>query len=193
MMEMYGTTVDRYMCSSVCPCPTGDHTAKFIEATGQTDDGLGFKINNRQARNGVDCNANINDLDRDRLVPMCFKSAGTSENFKDCWTTKLKAAFTLTKSAEEVQNIDSVIDVIGTIEEGLGDCSGACHKPLFGVLRKVTEGPVEEECVEVIVGTLSTLLGPAIVCILTFIVLLVACCGSCTLCRGFNKDDLETG
>lgn len=94
---------------------------------------------------------------------------------------------------ENVKHINDVVKFIGTIEESLKECSGACSIPLFGIMRSVKEGPVEEECVETIVGTLDSLLGPGIVCLLTFFILLCACCGSCTLCRGFNKDDLMTG
>lgn len=132
-------------------------------------------------------------------IPLCFGSAGTHETFKACWekpNTGLKALFKAAigdKDKQDIENIDAVIDFIGSIEEGLSDCSGACKVPMFGIVRPVKEGPATHECVENIVDSLSTLLGPGIVCLLTFFVLLCACCGSCTLCRGFNKDDLETG
>lgn len=105
----------------------------------------------------------------------------------------MKKMEALSGDEKKVSDINDVIKFIGTIEESLKECSGACSVPLFGIMRSVKEGPVTEECVETIVGTLDTLLGPGIVCLLTFFILLCACCGSCTLCRGFNKDDLMTG
>jgi hypothetical protein len=87
--------------------------------------------------------------------------------------------------------IDAALDFFGKLEAELEGCSGACSLPLFGVTRKISEGPATKECVENIIETLDTLLGPGIVCLFTFFVLFAACCGGCTLCRGYNKDDLD--
>lgn len=92
---------------------------------------------------------------------------------------------------DDVDDIDNVIKFIAEIEKSFGDCNGACHRPLFGISRSVADGPVAKECIENVVDSMKGLLGPGIVCLLTSFVLLAACCGSCTLCSGFNKDDLE--
>jgi len=90
-------------------------------------------------------------------------------------------------------DIDLAINFFGNLETSLETCSGACAKPLFGISRDVGKGPVQKECVENIVDTLESLMGPGIVCLLTFFILLCACCGGFPLCCGFNEDDLETG
>ena len=141
-------------------------------------------------------------LDSAPKVPMFWvtpKEGGpyAFDSFDQCWNDKengLKKRFSeLGKSEDDVKSIDTAIGFFGKIEEELEDCSGACALPLFGIKAKVSGGPAKKECVENIIESLDTLLGPGIVCLLTFFVLIAACCGGCTLCRGFNKDDLEQG
>jgi len=136
------------------------------------------------------------------MIPLHWVTPGSAgpfahESFYDCWNAPkekngLKAWMTANGKGG-IKDIDAAIDFFGKIEEELGDCAGACATPLFGVKAKISNGPVTLECVEIIIETLDTLLGPGIVCLLTFFVLLAACCGSITLCRGFNEDDLEQG
>jgi hypothetical protein len=80
------------------------------------------------------------------------------------------------------------------IEKDL-DCSSACYLPLFGVSRPLSKGPVERQCVDVIIDSLDSLTAPGVVCLLTFFVLICACCGSIPLCSGFTEDEgkLEEG
>lgn len=71
------------------------------------------------------------------------------------------------------------------------ECSGACRYPLFGINRKISDGPVETECVTVMMDSLETLAGPGVLCLLTFFILMAACFGSFPLCGGFN--DVQDG
>lgn len=80
---------------------------------------------------------------------------------------------------------------LSMIEEEM-ECSGACWKPLFGVARNLADGPVAAECVEVLTDSLATLMGPAVVCLITFFVLLCAFCCSIPLCTGFDPDEKDS-
>ena len=82
-----------------------------------------------------------------------------------------------------------MVEFIGEVEDGL-DCSGACSKPLFGVTRSIADGPVEKDCVTALIDTLDTLVAPAVVCLLTFFILIFSCIGGCWLCCG-NDDKTD--
>lgn len=44
MQKMYGETVDKYMCTGVCPCPEGKWVASYNTAVSVGTDGKGKRI-----------------------------------------------------------------------------------------------------------------------------------------------------
>lgn len=65
------------------------------------------------------------------------------DSFLKCWDDKdngLKIA--LKAQGVDVDNIDIAIKFFGGIETNLETCSGACHKPLFGISSTIADGPV---------------------------------------------------
>lgn len=124
------------------------------------------------------------------MIPLFFP-ADPSQNpgpvktyqatFKACFDSTLKAEL-------NDENVNTAIEFFAKLEADL-ECSGACATPLFGVSRAVADGPVTQDCVAVIIDSLEDLLAPGIVCLLTFFVLLCACCGSIPICSGFDKEE----
>merc|ERR1711976_636947 len=117
---------------------------------------------------------------------------GTSfgDGEKSCWGSDdgLRRYFTDDGTPDKIDIVDKMLEFIGEVEEAM-DCSSACAKPLFGVTRSLADGPVEAECVDRLIDTLDTLVAPAIVCLLTFFILLFSCIGGCWLCCGNNKHE----
>jgi len=71
------------------------------------------------------------------------------------------------------------------------DCSGVCWTPLFGISRNIADGPPDVECVGALIDTLDSLMGPAIICLITAFIMMCACCASIPLCTGYNPDEDE--
>jgi len=120
------------------------------------------------------------------FFPTGLAAIGYHASFKACYDSTLKAS--MVQGGEDTESISTAIEFFAKLEADL-DCSGACATPLFGVARAVADGPVTQDCVTVIIESLEDLLAPGIVCLLTFFVLLCACCGSIPICSGFDKEE----
>lgn len=129
------------------------------------------------------------------MVPLFWKTADATnvvgeqifETFQQCYDKVLKTAWSAEADKQEFMN--EAMKFFGDLEAEM-DCSGVCWKPLFGIGYNVKLGPVKEECATVLIEQLNSLMGPAIVCAVTTVILFVAFCASIPLCTGYDEDDI---
>jgi len=127
-------------------------------------------------------------------IPLMFilsDGKNTYDTFQKCFDDKLKTLFAK-GGYGNAEQLSQAITFFGKIETEM-DCSGACHKPIFGIGRSISKGPVTRECLEVILDSLDDLMAPGVVCLLTFFVLMCAVCGAIPICTGFDKEEEEMG
>lgn len=205
---MYGETIDKYMCTPVCPCDE-KYKKLFTEATA----GKGFEyvidkyrpidISKLSAAEreklilvpknvGGSKNEEVWDLESTKnkvtKIPLYWVRSGGVTSFNDCWAKGLEKYFKEFKKDGDTNQVLELMKFINKVEDSL-TCAGVCSTPLFAVTLSIEDGPVKEDCVTSLLNTLDSLVAPAVVCLITFFVLFASCMGGCWLCCGNSGMD----
>lgn len=195
------------MCTPLCPCDIADKPTwagvanDVLRADGKNRVQLyedltaaeKTTLNNNQGA------ADLNwDLTADGVVaPLHWEAATPStlnksvfNNFNSCFTEKLSKAWEGSGDANQAEMAKEGMKTFGDMEVEM-DCSSVCWMPLFGIKRELSKGPVTRDCADPMADTLKSLMGPAVVCLITFFILFCACCCSMPLCCGYNEVEEE--
>jgi len=198
------------MCTPVCPCNQEfKETWEKIEAETLLKNGRNrvFAYDDLSPEQKITLNDNRGAEDiaweglevEDAVIPLYFEVATEKtlektvfNTFNACFTEKLSEEWKKEDASADKKEYDgNGMAFFKKLEEDL-DCGGVCWLPIFGISRSIKDGPVEADCVDVMLDSLKSLMAPAIVCLITFFVLLCACCSSIPLCTGYDpKEDEE--
>ena len=80
-------------------------------------------------------------------------------------------------------------DLLAGLEEKY-TCASICSTPLFYLTKDVKEGPPEQDCLTAALTEIGSQTGPAAVCAVAGILLLISVAGGFVLCSKTKKEDM---
>lgn len=78
-------------------------------------------------------------------------------------------------------------DLLADFEEQY-NCASMCTTPLFYLTKDIKEGPPTQDCITAALDAISNT-GPAVVCAITGLLLLISVSGGFVLCSKTKKED----
>ena len=190
--ESYTALVDKWMCSSVCPCDGVAYAeGKFTEIP-ESD------LNKSQRTlAGTPPSSFSAALSKDYLMPM--DATGTVKNYETCYNETLKAEMAKLSESDsaDAKNIlefqkeffeNGGFELFAELEEEY-ECASLCSAPLFYLTKDINAGSPPQDCVQAGIMALTGQTGVGAAAVVTGLLLLVAFFGSIPLCTGFSKKD----
>ena len=178
LKQQYKDTIDRYTCSSECPCAAGEGDSIKNLWYSYNDDKFRKSNRKKEGQQG-----NQHDV--------VFRSDGeTYSSFSECYKKKLRKEKETRREIKKFYE-QGLEEFFNAFEENY-DCASVCDKPLFYMTVDVSSGAPNEECGSALIKSVNKRIKPVgVVAIISGVVVLIAFIGTFPLCTGFDDKSEE--
>lgn len=196
----YIKTVDKTMCSELCPCPTSaKETWEGVPVEKARESGrIAANLMTSDEVANLTTYGSFNAL----ITPLIFDDPGI-KSFAQCYEEKLKPLFDDQRELPEDERdreyavtmyyLDfffesGAFDYFSAMEDNYEACASICRTPLFYLTKDVSEGTPVNDCLTATIEDMTDKKTASIVFSLLTIIIWIALFSACALC---TKDSEE--